>query len=423
MAMAHPWQDDFQRLVQSGRTSASPTTQRLSFSGQAQGYAPWQRPALSTMSSQILAPRQSPFSPHGMQHASYQTAPHLHTTSPPQSYNEPHDPLSHIRPSTAPPQTTSEPLTDGQEILSRTAESFVNDLNAESSVLISNPKLAESKFMQLIQGLGERKIVATETALPVNGGEEVGLGAQFVRREGKTGADWATDFMDQAGRAAQESTGSMSDQVDYGLAQHSSLYDNGQSQTVPMFTSSRINGPIQHGFLHQTNEASTKEQSAWDRQFSDQEAVLMNDRNGTTASQRRKSVHFDPSLDQRPLGDGVPSSLDEALASSTSVPGANLDWQESGLDEEFDQDAFFAFNGQMRSAQSPRLGIGAMESWGDLQRDWDTFQQSEPGVSDLKGMKRGDQVERYLFQAGNPYSAGVVDADRFGTESPTVKVS
>jgi len=157
----------------------------------------------------------------------------------------------------------------------------------------------------------------------------------------------------------------------------------------------------------------------WQQQYQDQRAVTMAEQRPTlnTARQRRKSVHFDEAL-----GNGVPSTLEQANMSRTAVRGASSAWGEEDLDA-FDQDAFMAYNGEMRQVSSPRIGVGAMEGWGEMQQDWENFQRSEPGKVGLRGMGMGDRVERYPFQSGNPYSAGVVDAERFGRESPTFKVN
>ncbi len=236
--------------------------------------------------------------------------------------------------------------------------------------------------MTLLRGLGDREVVVDESQATSTVADEVGEGAKFVQR-GSGGKDWAGDFLGQGTQEAK--------------------------RAAPLPASS-VSG------AHLKPPAQDHHWDLWEQQFEDQRAVTMSEQSITRpAGQRRKSVHFDEAL-----GNGVPSTLKESLKSRTATPGATEAWSEDL--EDFDHDAFMAYNGEMHQAQSPRIGIGAMEGWGELQDDWERFQEAEPGKAGLRGMGRGDRVERYLFQSGNPYSAGVVDAERFGRESPTFKV-
>jgi peroxin-5 len=135
--------------------------------------------------------------------------------------------------------------------------------------------------------------------------------------------------------------------------------------------------------------------------------------------QRRKSVHFDEADMPQLAGSGVPNNLEEALRASTSMPGMTSQWEEDGLDlDDFDETAFMNYNGHLRQGTDTAVGsgIGDMENWGGMQRDWDEFQRSEPT---LRG---ASEVNRYLFQSRNPYASMAGDAD-MGRESPTLKAS
>lgn len=152
--------------------------------------------------------------------------------------------------------------------------------------------------------------------------------------------------------------------------------------------------------------------------FGDQSAIIMSENAGPYALPRPKSVHFRGSS-------GVPSSLEEALAqSTTSVPGATASWEDPLVTDlsDFDEDAFMAFNGPQRIAKDGRIGTGDLENWGEMQKDWDEFQKGLPGASTAKRGADG----HYLFQSRNPYAAEAAAREQqqtAGRESPTVKVS
>jgi peroxin-5 len=153
-----------------------------------------------------------------------------------------------------------------------------------------------------------------------------------------------------------------------------------------------------------------------DLSYSDQSALLMSDPSSST-SYRRKSVHFRESS-------GVPSSLEEALAQSTSIPGMSSSWEDPLVTDlsDFDEDAFMAFNGEKTIAQDGRIGVGDLEGWGEMQKDWDEFQQTLPQTGETRGADG-----RYLFQSRNPYASEGRKQDEGvgleGRESPTIRVS
>lgn len=151
------------------------------------------------------------------------------------------------------------------------------------------------------------------------------------------------------------------------------------------------------------------------RTFGDQDALLM-------ADGARKSVHFGYDNDAQvgPMGRGVPSSLDQALAHSTAIPGTTGQWEESlDDDHDFDEEAFMAFNGRPRVARDTRIGVGDLEGWGEMQKDWEAFQRGLPEQREngLKGMGRDD---RYLFQSRNPYTSAAEELGVEGREQERV---
>ncbi|ORX40456.1 hypothetical protein BD324DRAFT_610773 [Kockovaella imperatae] len=170
---------------------------------------------------------------------------------------------------TRPAPLPREPLDDAQEILARTAQAFVADAD-QSSLLRDNPKLAQSRFMELVNAVAKKDVVVQ--APPVQSFDQVGPGATFVERP--VASNWASEFSPAPAR----------------------------------------------------------------------------------------SVHF-----------------------------------EKIVEVDFEQDTFAEFHSQLRQARSPRLGVGALESWHELQ-----------GVE-------GKAQTRYLFQSANPYE------DIVGHDSPTLK--
>ena len=232
--------------------------------------------------------------------------------------------------------------------------------------------------MALVRGLADREVVVKEG--PTNTGDEVvGQGATFVQRGTGGNIDWAGDFLVNAAEA----------------------------EPAGLPRSRQKMAEFQPG-----------KSKSWTEQFNDQPAVTMADRPWqiNLDRQRRKSVHFDDAL-----GDGVPSSVEEASASRTAVPGITSAWNENEIDD-FDEDTFMAYNGEMRQAHSPRIGVGAMEGWEELQKDWEEFQRVEPGQTTLRGMGRGDLVERYMFQSRNPHPPVVMNAEQAERETSTSKV-
>ena len=293
------------------------------------------------------------------------------------------------------PPVQAETLNESQEVLAQAAQSLVDELDDTQSILAANPKLAGSQFMALMRGLGDREVVVKDEVVGSVIGDQVSEGAKFVHRS-NAGVDWAGDFLGHRAKNQTPEGDRVNDPISLRMGPVQSQYTMFDPQTQS----------------HHWNLM------AWDQQFQDQSAISMNEQSSAydAQQQRRKSVHF-----ETPLGHGVPKSLDEALASTTAVPGATSAWAEDSLDD-FGEDAFMAYNGEMRQSLSPRIGLGAMEGWGNLQNDWESFQRAESSKAGFRGMGRGDQTERYLFQSGNPYSAGVVDAEEFGRESPTFKV-
>ena len=301
------------------------------------------------------------------------------------------------RAASAPPASAiapAQPLTESQSILADTAKAFVTDLES-SDLLQNNPKLANSQFVELLRGLGREEVVVQEGSLP-QGLEEVGEGAKFVERAG-AGANWAADFSDAEPATLARQT-AQQQALHPGVTSPAPLL---QRNAVPSFISS----PVQ-----QAADSS----SEWEKQFQDQEAIV---HLRQASSQRRKSVHFNEEAHQ--LGSGVPDTLDEAIASTTAVPGAQTSWEDGFYDMgDFDEAAFAHFNGEMGQAHSPRIGVGALEGWGSMQQDWDAFQSAESSQRAARGQGTGDQVEHYLFQSQNPYAQQMRSV---APDSPTLK--
>ena len=275
----------------------------------------------------------------------------------------------------------AEPLTESQEVLARTARELVNDLDASSDLLRENPKLADSQFMQLMRGLGGGGVIVQDEQVPASG-DQVGEGAKFVERAGAP--DWASAFVDSPSQQTN----------------HHTMH---QARTLPAL----VNEPDFYERQRMGLEAS----------FPDQDAITQAGPSTRPGSQRRKSVHFDEDMQVNERS-GVPNTLEEAMRSSTSIPGTSSQWQEEGLDlEDFDETAFMNYNGHLRQSGDTRIGVGDMEGWGEMQKDWDQFQREEASMQGASG-----QTERYLFQSRNPYAAMAGDAD-MGRESPTFKAS
>lgn len=311
------------------------------------------------------------------------------------------------------------PLDDSQELLARTARSFINNLETQSDILSANPKLAQSKFMRLVRGLGDEEVVVKE-GQEVKG-EEVGEGATFIERN-IVGENWAEGFAKQNGKSARQEASTLPE-AEY--LERRSPYPRGQKvypalnswfSTLPPHTS------IPPLTAPQAAPLASNSNALWDQQYRDQEALLQSSESHT--SERRKSVHFGKHSAYQERS-GVPNTLEEALSSRGNVPGAGRGWSEQGLTHDFDEDVFAMFNGQLRRSQENlEGGVGKQEGWSKLQSDWEEFQRAEPGVSHVRGMGTSDQTERYLFQTRKPYSS---DAEELYLEvprgSPTLKVS
>ncbi|KAK8853461.1 hypothetical protein IAR55_004168 [Kwoniella newhampshirensis] len=358
------------------------------------GPAPWE-----TRGHQPMIPQMT----HHHPRPPYQTLP-----ASPLPQAELHHLQAQERPSTAPPEQMSrksEPLTDAQDLLSRTARTFVDDLEHSSDILSANPKLAQSKFMELLRGLGAGGLMVDEgEAVP---GDGVGEGAKLVGRGPSTAADWAGDHMN-----GHETIHSQA--RDEQLSSPSALQDVARMSPYPrgekVYPS--LNSWMSALPAHTVPQGVLPEISfAWDKQFRDQEALIQSTESleQRAVPQRRRSVHFtEPPLDQLERS-GVPNNLEEGLASQISIPGAGWSWGEDGMvDDDFDEETFAAFNGTLRQAHESRLGVGSTEGWGELQSDWERFQRKEPGSKGLRGMGRGDRTERYLFQSRNPYTSEAI---------------
>lgn len=265
---------------------------------------------------------------------------------------------------------------------------------------MEDPKFANSQFMKLVSAIGDRSIVAQDG--PVVSEGEVGEGASFVSRD--AGAGWAGDFMAQPQSPAPNSIqgeilGGPTSQVPI----HRSFGHYTSLQRAPSMDYAQM--PLS---LQASDQIS---QSNWDQQFLDQEAILQQS-NNTQTPLRRKSVHFDPEAKVGRLGNGIPNSLEEAMAHSTSIPGSNFSWENTMNAEEafdFDEEMFYGFNGPMTGAREPRVGVADQEGWKGLEKDWTEYQQ---------GMGMKTQQDRYLFQAKNPYTSEMA----LDQASPTLKV-
>nr|XP_019043858.1 hypothetical protein I302_07129 [Kwoniella bestiolae CBS 10118]OCF22788.1 hypothetical protein I302_07129 [Kwoniella bestiolae CBS 10118] len=321
-----------------------------------------------------------------------------------------------IQQSTAIPR--EELIPDPQDALARTAKTFVNELERPDGVLAANPKLAQSKFMSLLKGLGSGGVIIDEGQQPI--GEEVGEGANLVSRGVANGEnrDWANSFM------SNEGTGATNDWAD-SFMDGSSKGKNKASEndyTAPTTIINGIgyrNGAIPSldpyatppNFQLHNGHTDARTQAQWETSFNDQEALIRSSENVS-----RKSVHFDPKEKS-----GVPNTLEEALGHTTSVPGAGIQWEEEGLDlDDFNDEVFMGYNGMMRSVPPPQIktGVGQSEGWGKLQNDWERFVRTEPGKQNLRGQ---GVDERYLFQRKNPYFGVSEIASYWEMESPTLK--
>ena len=327
--------------------------------------APWQR----SQSPQYLSPR--PLWDHPRPEPFYHPPPIPSSTLIQQPSTEVRHP-QHVesqRSQSAPP----EPLNDAQEVLAQTAQTFVDDLDS-SSLLKDNPKLAQSRFLELVTAVGRKEVVVQEPEGAASHSEEVGRGATFVERP--SAADWAADFMTGTGVA---SSSTETTQATAGPSSAASLAHHRSS--APSFAPSLSQSAV-------PNDVQSAETSRWEEEFARASSST------TPAPQRRKSVHF-----------------------------AENDAQTSLENEhDFDQETFADFHSRLRQARTPRLGIGAFESWEKLQNDREALHGMDHWPAQMRGMGIGDQAERYLFQSSNPYTAGA-EIDGYRQKSPTRHVS
>lgn len=333
---------------------------------------------------------------------SYQAAPSpmFHHAGPayspiaPQAFAPPQaavqtEPLQRELPQVDQVEERTQPVSEPQDSLARTARTMLDEASS-SDLLQKNPKLAQSKFFALMQGLSQGDVVVQEDAQQASRGDEVGQGATFVTTGKGKAADWAGDFLDlePARVFAQEPA-------------TATTRSHLAPQVIPAAGAPMV----------------------WERQFQDQEALLMTDA-GPHTMQRRKSVHFSDDGRADALDPGVPNSLEEALAhTATSIPGMTSSWEDTGLDlEDFDEEAFMNFNGQInanRGVTEAQAQMAHRVGYAGIEEDVDLSATAKNGRL-ARGMGRGADQDRYLFHAGNPYTA---DSHRMERElSPTVKV-
>ncbi|OWT42085.1 peroxin-5 [Cryptococcus neoformans Bt1] len=401
------WQEEFSQHVTAAPPPGTTRSQKPLLNA---GLAPWQVPA-----AQYQLPRpalmQPSFPPHDIPISEANLGlpqPNIQAAAPIRTRGE------QIGQPTGPEAL---PLDESQELLARTARSFINNLETQSDILSANPKLAQSKFMSLLRGLGDEEIVVKE-GQEVKG-EEVGEGATFVERN-IAGDNWGEGFAKQGEKSVSQEASTLAE-AEY--LERRSPYPPGQ-KVYPALNSWVPALPTHTSVPPQTAPQATplaaNSSALWDQQYRDQEALIQSSE--SLASERRKNVHFDEHSASQERS-GVPSTLEEALSSPGNVPGAGWGWNEQGLTHDFDEDVFGEFNGQLRRAQeSLEGGAGKQEGWDRLQSDWEEFQRAEPGVAHLRGMGAGDQTERYMFQSRNPYSADAEDLYfEVSRDSPTLR--
>ncbi|OCF61522.1 hypothetical protein L486_01170 [Kwoniella mangroviensis CBS 10435] len=323
-----------------------------------------------------------------------------------------HHPPPHVttRPSSVPARQVSpishEPLTESQDILAKTAQTFVDELEGPDGIMKANPKLAQSNFISLLRKVGNGNVVIDEGKQTY--GDDIGEGANLVERGmlmERTEEILENDKNDGAMYNWAESFNAASPKDKVGRIDERNL-------AQPM--------GYRHGVMPSLDRYETPApnlQTNWESSFQDQEALIRSSENAS-----RKSVHFDSDVDLSSAS-GVPKTLEEALRHTTSIPGMGASWEEEGLDlDDFNDEVFMGYNGMMKTVPPTEVnkGVGNDQSWGRLQNDWENFQRAEPAKQQLRGMGVDD---RYLFQRKNPYF-GVSEVASYwemAQESPTLK--
>ncbi|WVQ71623.1 hypothetical protein IAR50_001163 [Cryptococcus sp. DSM 104548] len=383
------------------------------------GPAPWE----------VSAQQYSPFaSAHGRAHRYFspQEAPY-EQFSPPNEHH-PSTEAHAAQPSIAKEQAKAhDPLSKDQDLLAQTARSFVN---SSSSTVSQNPKLAQSKFMSLVRSIADENTVVQEAEASQSLRDDtVGEGAKFVERSGH---DWAAGFVQSKGKGkAREDAEDAEDDGQRRLPypEGDKLYPALGSWLPALPGHTQASGaPLMSIPPRPDSQMPVNAQDgAWEQQFRDQESLLQ------STESPRKSVHFDPSTSLPPLSNGVPNTLEEALASRVgNIPGSGWGWHESGLTtpEDFDIETFNHFAGAVHWQKPAALGesISELEGWDGLAEEWDGLvERDNKREKVVKGMGVGDREERYLFMRKNPYAEGVLEEHDYGLDaeqardSPTMK--
>lgn len=403
------WQEEFSQHVAAAPPLGTTRSQKPLYNA---GLAPWEVPETQYQLQRPALMRPS-FRSHDIPISEASLTfprPDIHAAAPVSKYEEQIG---------QPTGSETLPLDESQQLLARTARSFVSNLETQSDILSANPKFAQSKFLSLLRGLGDEQVVVKE-GQEVKG-EEVGEGATFVERN-IVGNNWAEGFAKQKEKSIPQEAPTLAE-AEY--LERRSPYPPGQKEYpalnswVPALPTHTLVPPQT---APQAARLAANNGALWDQQYHDQEALIQSSE--SPAPEPRKNVHFDEHPASRERS-GVPSTLEEAISSPGNIPGAGWGWNEQGLTHDFDEDVFEEFNGQLRRAQeSLEGGVGKQESWDRLQSDWEEFQRTEPGVAHFRGMGTGDQSERYMFQSRNPYSTDEEELYfEVSRDSPTLKVS
>ncbi|WVQ94953.1 hypothetical protein IAU59_002043 [Kwoniella sp. CBS 9459] len=377
------------------------------------GPAPWQIPFQPNHPLQLF-----PSYPPAMQQSPFHVPPVSQNHAPQIVTDQQQESVQQSAPTAAP-----EPLKANQDLLARTAETFIVQAEERGGLFEQNPKLAQSSFMSLVRSIGGQEVVVDEGALDTT--EAVGTGGKLVERT--AGSNWTKDFF--ASRSTQPATTPARAEFE---SQSSTATGHHQAFEGMQPQYSGIAHPLEP-YQHTARVTSTlprqdmkQEQARWESEFADQEALVRSSEKLGSSSQS-KNVHFDQSPDEQYVGrSGVPNTLEEALATTTAIPGAGSSWAEQGFDEDdFNDEVFMGFNGFMRQGESSDAGVGKQQGWGEMQDDWERFVRSDVGQKGIRGMGLGDRIERYLFQRRNLYYAAessVAQADDIvAMDSPTLK--